>query len=682
MNEIEIRKTFEVLKKQNELIEVRVVSGKATFSGYFRSIDNLIAKLKPFNNVSTANIYFVLNPINEACYDRQQCEQFVQNPKSTTSDGDVSVRDWVLIDIDPVRSTGVSSSDEEKENAKKVAYSVYKYLKNIGFSQPVCCDSGNGWHFLYKIQMKNDDDSKELIKNFLIALDMMFSNENATVDTSVFNASRITKLYGTTARKGNDAKKRPHRESKILRVPENIGITKKILFQKVVDTIPKKEQPTYKNNYGNEKFDIDGFLSRNRISVNKIVQYGSGVKYILDECVFDCNHKAPDACIFVMRNGAIGYKCFHNSCQNYTWQDVRKKFEPDAYEKKARDFTSQRQIKPTGTTIQDLTSKREEEKTDGKPYKQLSEIISLDRSQIISVPSGFSNLDKRIIGFNKGEVSVWSGKNGSAKSTVINQICLNACNLGFKCGIFSGELTNQRQKQWLQVQCAGRQNVMPTKYENLYFVPKETGGKIDKWLDGKLWLYDNDFGNKFEVLLEYTKKFIEKNNIDVLVLDNLMALDILTLNGDKYQQQTTLILALVDLAKTYNIHLHIVCHPRKAVGFLRKDDISGTADLTNAVHNVFIVHRVNQDFMRLAKEFYGEQTASEYYGYGNVIECCKNRDLGIQDELFGYYFEIPSKRFLVEPQDNVCYGWESSPTMLYHIECDELPFGEDGDLPY
>ena len=32
------------------------------------------------------------------------------------------------------------------------------------------------------------------------------------------------------------------------------------------------------------------------------------------------------------------------------------------------------------------------------------------------------------------------------------------------------------------------------------------------------------------------------------------------------------------------------------MGFLRKDDISGTADLTNAVDNVFIVHRVNNDF--------------------------------------------------------------------------------------
>ena len=33
-------------------------------------------------------------------------------------------------------------------------------------------------------------------------------------------------------------------------------------------------------------------------------------------------------------NGAIGFNCFHNSCNGHTWQDVRLLFEPDAYDKK------------------------------------------------------------------------------------------------------------------------------------------------------------------------------------------------------------------------------------------------------------------------------------------------------------------------------------------------------------
>lgn len=695
MNEYSIRKTFDALQKHDEPIEVRIVAGRATYSGYFKNIDNLINKLKAFDNMRGANVYFVLNKINDDCYDRQQCEQFIQNPKQTTTDGDIVGRDWILIDIDPVRSAGVSASDEEKAKAKNVANAVYSYLKSKGFSKPISCDSGNGWHLLYNVAFLNDDETKELIKKFLQTLDMMFSDENAQIDTSVFNASRITKLYGTMARKGNNSDKRPHRESQILRIPDEITPNKRALLQKVVDELPQPEAPTYKNNYNKEPFDIDNFIARHNIRVSKIVNYGLGRKFILEECVFDSNHKAPDACIFAMSNGAIGYKCFHNSCQRYTWKDVRTKFEPDAYDKKEKEYVKQRTTKPTGTTISELIGKSKPSE-DSKVFVQLSEIEAVDRSQLVTIPSGFTGIDKKIIGFNKGEISLWSGRNGSAKSTVLNQICLNACQEGFKCALFSGELTKQRIKQWIQLQAAGKQNVAPSKkFENLFYVPKQIGDKIDKWLDGKLWIYDNAFGNKFENVLNYLKELVEKENIDMIVLDNLMALDILTLNGDKYQQQTTMILALVDFVKTYNVHLHIVCHPRKAATFLRKDDISGTADLTNAVDNVFIVHRVGQDFIQHAKEFYGDGEASSYYAFGNVIEICKNRDLGIMDELFGFFFDVPSKRFLNDIFENICYGWEESPTIFYdetnmkEVPFDELPFdiesGElfvDGDLPY
>lgn len=693
MNEYSIRKTFEALQKQDEPIEVRIVSGKATFSGYFKNIDNLIEKLKPFDKVSTANIYFVLNKINDDCYDRQQCEMFIQNAKQTTSDGDIVHRDWLLIDIDPVRSAGVSSSDKEKANAKNVANAVYSYLKSKGFAKPISCDSGNGWHLLYKIRMANDDSARDTIKKFLQTLDMMFSDETAQIDTSVFNASRITKLYGTIARKGNNSKTRPHRESSIIRIPDEVLVNRKALLQKVIDELPQPETPTYKNNYNKEPFDIDNFIARHSIRVSKVVNYGLGRKFILEECVFDSNHKAPDACIFAMNNGAIGYKCFHNSCQRYTWKDVRIKFEPDAYDKKEREYSKQRTTKPTGTTIAELIGKAKPT-DEAKVFVQMSDIEAVDRSQLVTIPSGFTELDKKIIGFNKGEISLWSGRNGSAKSTVLNQICLNACQEGFKCAIFSGELTKQRIKQWIQLQAAGKQNVVPSKkYENLFYVPQQTGEKIDKWLDGKLWIYDNAFGNKFESVLNYLKELVERENIDMIVLDNLMALDILTLNGDKYQQQTTMILALVDFVKTYNVHLHIVCHPRKAATFLRKDDISGTADLTNAVDNVFIIHRVGNDFVQSAKDFYGDAYASKFYGFGNVIEVCKNRDLGIMDELFGFFFETQSKRLLNDVFENVCYGWEESPTRFFNeenmqlVSFTELPFDvdeewEDGDLPY
>ena len=94
------------------------------------------------------------------------------------------------------------------------------------------------------------------------------------------------------------------------------------------------------------------------------------------------------------------------------------------------------------------------------------------------------------------------------------------------------------------------------------------------------------------------------------------------------------------------------------MGFLRKDDISGTADIANAADNVLIVHRVNNDFRSRTKEFFKWGDDAEMYRYSNVIEVCKNRDLGVQDAFAGTYFEECSKRFLNAAGEVKHYGWE------------------------
>jgi P4 family phage/plasmid primase-like protien len=62
---------------------------------------------------------------------------------------------------------------------------------------------------------------RDLVRGVLVALDEQFSNSsaNAKIDTSVFNASRITRLPGTRNKKGQDLPDRPHRASKIVAAP-------------------------------------------------------------------------------------------------------------------------------------------------------------------------------------------------------------------------------------------------------------------------------------------------------------------------------------------------------------------------------------------------------------------------------------------------------------------------------
>ena len=225
-----------------------------------------------------------------------------------------------------------------------------------------------------------------------------------------------------------------------------------------------------------------------------------------------------------------------------------------------------------------------------------------------------------------------------------------------------------------QLQCAGKKHTQATKYENFYTVPEQTKDEINKWLEDKLYIYNNNRGTKVENVLSAIKDCIEQNKINMVILDNLMSLDLASVSGDRYEKQTALVLALCELAKKYRIHIHFVCHPRKSIGFLRKNDISGTADITNSADNVFIIHRVNTDFKRFTKQDLGLKEDNPLYSYSNVIEICKNRDLGISDEFIGLYFEKESKRFLNTKDETKRYGWERDNQGFMTVVDEILPF--------
>src|SRR5262249_43331427 len=133
---------------------------------------------------------------------------------------DVLGRHWLLVDVDPQRTSGVSASDKEKGLAWAKIDQVRTFLRWLGWPEGVLADSGNGFHLVYRIDLPADDG--ELVKRILHALGNRFDDEHVKVDRSVFNPSRIVKLYGTRSCKGDDTPVRPHRSSALLDIPEEL----------------------------------------------------------------------------------------------------------------------------------------------------------------------------------------------------------------------------------------------------------------------------------------------------------------------------------------------------------------------------------------------------------------------------------------------------------------------------
>lgn len=691
MNEAIIRQWYDIFKNNNQLVEIRILDpeSKRSYSGYFKNVDNILREIKKYDK---CNIYFSLNTIDEACYSREQHEKISTRPKSTTSDNEIIGRDWCLIDIDCEKPADTNSTDEEKNDAKQVVNAVYKFLRDEGFETPVVCDSANGWHLLFRQAMKNTPENTETMKKFLQVLDMYFSTEKVKIDCSTFNPSRICKLYGTYSRKGADTAERPQRCSSIIRVPSEINITPNEYFEKVASYLPEPAKKDRSNNYGASTFDLDAFIAEHNIKVSKVTETSNYTKYVLEECPFNSAHRAPDSAIFKMRDGGFGFKCLHNSCGHYTFKDFRIHYDPQAYDRKEyQEFQyKQRQY---GNVAQPYEPVKETEEK-GKKWLSMRDIKRVDISELLSIPTGYHELDKKIIGLFAGELTVMSGLNASGKTSWLDCLALNVVQKGYKVGIWSGEMQDWRFQGWLNQMAAGKNFVKKKEgFDNYYYTPSQYCEKISEWLDGKLFLYNNAYGQRWAQLFSDIKELVENEGVHLIVLDNLAALDISDYDGEKYSKQTKFILDLKDYAKQTNIHVIMVCHPRKENYFLRKESISGTADLTNIADNLFLIHRVGKDFEKRAGEFFGEDKVQPYLEFSNILEVAKNRQLGIVDYLVGMYYEPESRRLKNSVAEHIVYGWQDPPTQVLMPMGDEFanndfeevrnPFGEcEDDLPW
>lgn len=646
----------------NDLYELRYITGKKVYSGYFKGADKLIEELEilPENG---GNVYITLQDVNDSCYNREQHDRILYG-KTTTNDNDISGYRHLLIDLDPVRPAGVGSTDEQLAAAHRTAATVYKYLQGEGFPEPIASMSGNGWHLLYKLSLDRTDENAQLIHSCLDALDMMFSSGAVKVDTSVFNPSRVCKLYGTYACKGADTAETPHRLSEIRTAPDTPQNVPKAMLQRLAANAPVKSTPPA-GQRTRGAFDLQAWLAEHSVPVRETVTSGGTTKYILDCCPFNSEHRNKDAAVFEQADGSVGFKCFHNSCSDKHWKEFRLHYEPDAYNVPEPDTSikpNHLSAKSTADDWQKALTLADAAQENEPKFFTLPDILAQPAEPEEYIKTGITELDSSLGGFKKTLVTCVSGLRGSGKSSLLSQIILHACmREGARCLMFSGELTARTAADWLFRQAAGINGVRKiSKFDTKYFVPDEVKHIIADALADKLFIYNNRYGNDYAKVLTEMGRIHEQKHVDLILLDNLMALDIRQAANrpeDKLEAQSKFVEQLEAFAKLTNTHVVFVAHPRKAQGFLRLDDISGSGDITNRVDNAIIIHRANADFKRLTRRDFGWKKDHPLYheDIGNVLEVCKDRENGTQDKFIPLYFEAATKRLRNSPNESVDY---------------------------
>jgi P4 family phage/plasmid primase-like protien len=332
----QIKQAAQVLFREGDVVELRVpkARNKRTISGYFTDLDLLAHAAAQLEMAKYPGVYWTLNPVAPDLMSRA-VNRTQDYAEVTTKDEDIVCRRRLTIDFDPKRPSGISSTESEHNKALERADVAREALGVEGWPEPIVADSGNGAHLTYAVELPNDGESAILLSRVLEALAARFGTPEVDVDRTMFNASRICKTYGTTARKGDNTAERPHRMSRLLYVPSDLTPVSVDLLRAMAATAPpdpralsqRPHQSAPRHGAPPPPFDLMGFFSRYGIQHRPAVSHDGGYKYVLEACPFDGSHKAPDSAVFEAAGGRLGFVCLHNSCHGRDWKAFREFFE-------------------------------------------------------------------------------------------------------------------------------------------------------------------------------------------------------------------------------------------------------------------------------------------------------------------------------------------------------------------
>ena len=303
-------------------------------SGYFdyehiSAVPEALKRLLSFRGV-----YVTVNPVNPDLLARAVNRLRPAGRNPTTADTDIVRRRWLLIDCDPRRASGVSSSNAEHESALAKAHEIRDGLSSLGWPDSIMTDSGNGAQLMYRIDLPADDG--ELVRRVIGEI-AKASSEQVAIDTSVHNPARIWRLPGTMNCKGDSIPERPHRMARILDEPQDIVSVSREQMQDIVsyqneDTQTDAPDDEWKHTM--PTFDLDSWIAQYCLELGSPQPWKGGRKWIFPVCPFNEAHTNKSAVLIQEPSGAVAFKCHHNGCSGNDWRALRELREPGCYDRR------------------------------------------------------------------------------------------------------------------------------------------------------------------------------------------------------------------------------------------------------------------------------------------------------------------------------------------------------------
>lgn len=248
-------------------------------------------------------------------------------------------------------------------------------------------------------------------------------------------------------------------------------------------------------------------------------------------------------------------------------------------------------------------------------------------AEMMGTPTAWKEFDNLIKGWRGSELTIWSGRNGSGKSTILNQVILDLAAKGEKSCIYSGEMSPERYLRWAVIQ--QRENDKPMPYDI---------AKSLNWMTGKIYILNVTDMITPDKLLEDFEYAARRYDCKHFVVDSLMKIDLN--ENDEYNQQKRFVSRLADFVKVHDAHVHLVAHPRKTPtdhDEPGKVDIKGSSHITDLAHNVIVLNRTTDKQREMSTK--KQVTPSDMQ-----MHLKKNREFGVEG-MIKMLFNEQTKKF-------------------------------------
>lgn len=232
----EIARHLELFIAKDQVTELRALNvggPRRTVAGWFdgRHLFDMARTAVALTRQATG-VYFIPNPVRPDLLARcpNRAEEYRRDRMQLTTDADILERRYLIVDLDRCDGNGdQSSTDAEVQDAVDAADAVATELQLDGWRTPLKAMSGNGVHLFFPLSSplppKYPAHEPDHLRDVLDLFKGWRFRDRVKVDGTTFNASRIIKLPGTWARKGEATADRPHRLAKILEIPDDWNAT-------------------------------------------------------------------------------------------------------------------------------------------------------------------------------------------------------------------------------------------------------------------------------------------------------------------------------------------------------------------------------------------------------------------------------------------------------------------------